>query len=242
MHIEFTPAAVATAHAALDARVAAATPLILRGVKPEQLVLNLTALLRSLSDDQAARLRGLNGQVDFNARCLDDCQHALVLLWEATADRDKAEAQATDATVPAALIGQATELRALLHRVLEYHLWDVPAALTELARIRAGQGHQDLALDLQAQAELIAAHAARLAGDQRMPADAQAQAHSLADAILNHLTDDEKGEAHARRLAQQRIIAVLNADYTELSAAARFALRNTPIAERFTSLFSVARR
>lgn len=242
MSIEFTPEAVAAAQAALGPALARTEPISLSGTSARKLAVNLATQLKQLSADERAQIGALHGIAGFDIAALTTCEQATALLWDSTRARSTAAAQADDRVLPVALLTEASDQRALLFKVLDYHLGADPAAAAELASIRAGTGHLDLATDLQRLAKLAGAHAATLAGDRFLPADAVARADALAAQMLGLLTDNAPDDRLRTADEQGRILAVLNAAYTELSAAARFALRNSPIGETFESIRSISRR
>lgn len=242
MPISFTPEAVTAARDALAAALEAADPISLAGTSARKLAINLARQLNQLSAAERAQLQALDGVAGFAGASLTTCEHAVVLLWNNTQVRDTAAAQADDRQIPIALLTEAADSRALLLKVLDYHLGDDAAVVAELADIRKGSGHLDLASDLQRLAKLARSQAAELAGDRYLPADAAAQADALATRILgDYVTNDEDERLRALD-EQRRILAVLDAAYAEVSAAARFALRGTGIAETFQSLRVISRR
>lgn len=241
MAIKFTPEGAADARQALAPLLATAEPMALSGTNTRKLVINLGQQLNGLSAEDRALIESMHGVVRFDFGALTRCEQAAELLHALTTDRQRLDAQASDAQVPAALVNSAVAQRATLLKVLDYHLATLPEAVTELASIREGSGYSDLATDLQRLADLADTHAALLA-DDRFLGDGVTQARALAKDIFGHLSVGESDEKGRLRDEQGRVIAILHAAYTELAAAARFALRGTSIADTFASLRSIARR
>ena len=241
MPIQLTPEAAAAAREALTAALTATDPIRMTGTNARTLAINLAKQLNALTDAERARVDALDGQAGFDADVLRTCAHAVALLHAMATERQKADAQADDAKVPVGLINNAVGQRALLFKVLDYHLGADVQAAAELASIRAGSGHVDLATDLQRLADLAEAHSDALAGDRYL-GDGVGQARALAKQIFGHLSAGDDDARLRLQDEQGRVLAVLDAAYAELAAAARFALRDAAVGATFESLRSISRR
>jgi hypothetical protein len=138
-------------------------------------------------------------------------------LWYASVRRATAEANATNARVPVELVANATETKTRMMRVVEYALGDHPQASIEIAGIRVGTGHFDLAMDLSRLAVLYDTYAAELAeaglhyrsGDREL-------AHSLSGELLRELGSSGSPAAVSARDDAARAFRVLEDTYDTL--------------------------
>src|SRR5690606_7107341 len=122
-------------------------------------------------------------------------------LWYALAQRATAATAASDARVSAETLRRASTIRQRMLRVAGYMLADEPDAAAELASIRAGAGHADLAVDLTRLAALYGGrHEATLeqGGAHYRRTDARA-AKDAAAAILADLASSETPEVTRAR-------------------------------------------
>lgn len=132
-------------------------------------------------------------------------------LWYATMQRQSAEASSTDAKLSASLIALATETRQRMIKVLEYVHGDDAKIAAELADIRRGSGHVDLASDLSKLADLYGRVGRQLkdeAGPQYRPADRR-RAGELAGRIVAELGQSAGAEAATWRKEQAAAFALL---------------------------------
>lgn len=206
-----------------------------------------TAALRLVAEvDRAGlsdRLRKLGSIGEFDAELLSllpDLAHAA---WYIRHRLDQAAAVSTEARVPSALVDSASQLRQSMLRVLEFHFGDDPVVEPQLAHIRRGTGHQDLADDLVALAALYQQHEKALQGTPRYYDKGQAaEAQRQAAAILKSLGQDLGREVAEWTDLQRRIGPLLERTYEEVAQTARYLTRQDPGSEtRFPRLYHVAR-
>jgi hypothetical protein len=143
--------------------------------------------------------------------------------------------------LPASLVVSAFELRARMLRCADYQL-DDEREQRELARIRSGSGHVDLADDLSALARLYEIHQKALAKDQKsFRAEDAGAARALASSIQEHLGKGASKATRAAATAWASAFASLREAHDELVAAARFLDRGAEDPEQlYPSLFSRA--
>lgn len=241
MEFKLDASAADGALARLADRLEAAEPRSLRGTNPESLLISLSILFKSISDDELDRIRRLDGVLGFDMGAFvvaQDCANAML----DTLNKRDALRPTSNRRVEPATIEAAETLRARMLRLLAYHLDDDPKVATRLELIRAGQGHIDTARDLQKLAALYEEYTAQIQGDTRRYQAADiAEAYRLATAILGERTDSPKDDDARLADRQLRLTAVLNDAYAEIAAAAHFALRDSVRAKAFSSLYTLAR-
>jgi hypothetical protein len=223
-------------------------------VKPELLVnvrfnvrLASTAAVGLLDEIARAGLKERLGRLEAmgeldpdHAKSLADLARAA---WYVRHRLDEAAALTGEARVSSAVVEGAAALRATMLRVLAFHFDEDPAVSAQLAYIRKGAGHHDLADDLTGLAALYKQHQGTLRGTPRyyQAQDAE-RAQKLADAILAELGQDKGSGVAAWADLQRRVALLLERAYDELASAARYLLRHDPSAEaRFPKLHAVAR-
>lgn len=135
-------------------------------------------------------------------------------LWYTVVQRSTAEAGASAARVTEATLKQASEVKQRMMRVAEYMLADDPGAAVELASIRSGIGHADLAADLTRLGALYVQHrdAVSLAGAHYREGDVVA-AKQAAAAILAELASAETPKEATAREEAYRAYRVLEEAY-----------------------------
>lgn len=206
-----------------------------------------TSALRLLDEVERAglldRLRKLASIGEFDAALLSllpDLAHAA---WYIRHRLDQAAAVSSEARVPSSLVESASLLRQNMLRVLDFHFGDDPDVEPQLAHIRRGTGHQDLADDLVALAALYQRHEKTLAGTPRYYEKGQAkEAQSQAAAILQALSQDLGRDAAEWSELQRRISPLLERAYEEIAQTARYLTRQDPESDtRFPRLHNIAR-
>ena len=243
MDFELNVANAEAAQARLQDRLDAAQPRDLRGLDPQGLVMGLAALIKSISADEADRLRTLDGVLGFAFERVQVLQDCALVLWHTLNARAALQPNKTQHRVAPKTIDAAEALRKRMLRLLAYHLDDSPKVERRLAEIRAGRGHVDTARDLQKLADLYGEFTAAIEGDaRRYNANDATEAHRLAAEILGERTDGDADDEIRLNDRQRRINAVLAESHAEVVAAARFALRTSGRAEDFGSLHVLARR
>jgi hypothetical protein len=160
------------------------------------------------------------------------CRHRYLL---ATATRSEAQ-------LPSALVETALALRGRMLRLLEYWLSDDPEVAAELAAIRLGSGHLDLANDLTAAAALSDRHAAVISQDRKLyQAGDAALARQLSGKILETLGDSATAEQDEWTVAQARAWTHLSQVYEEVARGGRFLFARDGGEARFPQLVTAAR-
>lgn len=157
---------------------------------------------------------------------------------------DQARHGLSRARLPPDLVATATATRARMQACCEYHLDEHPVAGSELARLRAGQGHRDLADDLLGYAALYQEHRALLERDTRhYRAEDADEAVRLGETIYALLGDAITAESRSAVNQLVRAWTLLVRSYAEVSETGRWLFRHdAATAERlFPSLFTIGR-
>ena len=178
---------------------------------------------------------------ELDPRLLDDLALFGRAALTAHQRRAGAAAQKTEARVPYALVEEGSALRRRMLRLVTYYFEDHAEHGPEIAAIRAGSGHLDLASDLDRLAALCAAEAKVLAADTRdhRPTDAR-DARACAGRIREALGEDDEDAATDTWM---RAFTLLAQTYDEVAATGRWLLRRDPkaAAALFPALGSVRR-
>lgn len=153
---------------------------------------------------------------------------------------ESAAARSSAASVPAAFVDEAMQLKSRMLEVLDYVVGDLGGMAAELASIRSGAGYTDLTQDLARLSRLYQEHRKALAADRVKYAATDARrAAELNRVILESLRTDATAEWIDQ---SQRAWTLLRQAYDEVRAAALFLFRGEP--ERralFPSLFAAGR-
>jgi hypothetical protein len=145
--------------------------------------------------------------------------------------------------IPESVVVEATALKHMMLKVLEYNLGHDANLNTELADIRQGTGYMDLASDLMRLATLYRAHAADLATDVRhYQADSAETAGRFAQAIHQVLGDGRDTSARYWSNYMPRAWSLLVTTYEEVAAAGRWLFRHENGEARFPSLYTIGRQ
>lgn len=197
-----------------------------------------------VADDKAlrARFEALAKVQEFDIEKLNALESIALAAWFARHMYLLASATHTEAQLPASLVTVATELRARMMRVVEYHLGDHAVAGPLVTAIRSGTGHMDLANDLIALARLYKTYIHLLSHDKK---DYRAADRELAaktgDQILR-LLEGSTPEQQRWADRQARAWTLLNANYNEVYAAGRYLKRHDADVETaFPSLVAASR-
>ncbi|MBI2378368.1 MAG: hypothetical protein HYV07_30495 [Deltaproteobacteria bacterium] len=162
-------------------------------------------------------------------------------LLHADASAKTEAAGSRKAQLPATLVSDSLTTKARMLEVAEYNLNLDPACAAELASIRSGQGHLDLASDLARLGQLYHDHATVLVEDKRKyRASDEEDAFRLSEEIYSALGSSRARDTWAGRAS--RVMTRLFASYDEIRAAAEFVFRADP--ERlalFPSLYTATR-
>jgi hypothetical protein len=189
-----------------------------------------------------ARFVELAGRDGFDLQLLDDLPLAAGAAWYARSKLEEASQASDAAQVPLQLFQEATGLRTRMLKVLDYHLGDDPVMAARLAAIRGGKGHQDLANDLHALADLYEQRHAELADDHRhyRGADEDA-ARRAAGAILQALSGSGPEVTRWTEM-QSRTWTFLQQCYEQVRRAGQYLFYFEEPDELFPPLFAAARR
>jgi hypothetical protein len=90
----------------------------------------------------------------FDIGALDILGSAALAAWHARQQQQLASGVASGASVPVSVVTNAREVRRRMLRLLEYYFDDDVEVGPQLAVVRSGRGHQDLANDLEVVADL----------------------------------------------------------------------------------------
>lgn len=174
----------------------------------------------------------------FDVGLLDRLEPLAWALWYSNTQRLSVEAAAEGSSITAATLSTALEVKARMMRVCEYVLIDHPTVGREVADIRSGTGHKDLATDLTRLANLYDLHEGLLAemgGGHYRRSDSD-DAKRLASRILYELS---RGQAKAVKDAKDdtsRAFTVLRDAYDRIR---RWAAATWNEDDYLPSLFSV---
>lgn len=164
--------------------------------------------------------------------------------WHAASEYQKSRDLRSDAKLPFQLVQDAVAIEARMQACCEYYLNDHPEAGPQLALLRGGTGHRDLAADLLGYASLYREHYALLSADKKyfVATDAD-QAVQIAEKMLSLLGSNLTPEMHEAADDLARAWTLLLDVYDEVAAAGRWLLRNDPDVHKiFPSLYSTLRK
>jgi hypothetical protein len=144
--------------------------------------------------------------------------------------------------LPVDLLQSAAEIKTRMLKLCEYHLGDQPVDGSEIADIRSGTGHIDLAVDLVRLAKLYQKHKSIIKKDPKhyVASDANdARTHS--SEILRLLGEARNENAKTWSDMVARAWILLLEVYGEVSNAGRWLFHHDEPENRFPSLWAVAR-
>lgn len=200
---------------------------------------------RDLASPRRERFEGLSNLAGFEFSTLERLITLSLACWYARARQLEALALRQRAIVRPEVATQATELRARMLRVLEYHFHNGGSVAERLAFIRSGAGYQDLANDLYALAELYETPSVRdvIQEDTRHYDESDMSlAREVADQIFAGLGLRDDDDAQVWTSMAQRAWTALLAAYDEVRAAGRFLFRDEPtVGEDYPSLITRTR-
>ena len=180
---------------------------------------------------------------EFDIGHVDRLESAALATWHASLSLRRATVQSSGAQVPEDVSAEAVATKQRMMRVLAYHLGDNDEVVEQLADIRSGAGHLDLATDLMRLAELYEAHAETLAADTRhYRATDRDGARSLAMAIHQALGDGLDNERDEWAEYRARAWTFLVNTYEEVSALGRWIYRHDDAERLFPSLYTIGRQ
>jgi hypothetical protein len=179
----------------------------------------------------------------FDIQHVDRLEPAALATWYALLMLRRASLLSTGAKLPEELLAEGAELKQRMFKVAEYMLGHVKAIATELADIRSGKGHVDLAEDLMRLAALFEANALALAEDRtHYRAEDAVNAKKIGHGILLVLGDGRASDARYWTEYQTRAWALLVTTYEEVSEAGQWLFRHENGETRFPSLYAVGRQ
>ncbi|HEU4537489.1 MAG TPA: hypothetical protein VFS00_25395, partial [Polyangiaceae bacterium] len=204
----------------------------------------LSVALRDAKPERRAAFEKVAAVYDL--ALLDELARLARVAWYLRRHQRLSAAQASDARVPEAEVRAAFELRARMMRVLEHWLGDRADIAAELAHLRKGSGHFDLADDLATLAELytrddVRPHIERDAKHYR--ASDPEEAERVAGRIF--FAQGLGKEGHAERIADltHRTAALLLRAYDEHRACGQFLFRKVEnVAATYPSIFTATRK
>ena len=165
--------------------------------------------------------------------------------WYAQVQLDSAMATTTEAKVPLSLLQESGDTKERMMKVVEYHLAHRSETLgREIANIRSGTGHADLASDLSRLRILYVEQRDFLpqsgSDPHYLPEDAES-AGRLSSRILAELAAARtKAQEEAQTLAI-RAWTLLVTTFDEVADAGRLVLKREGGADLFQSLYSAGR-
>jgi hypothetical protein len=149
-------------------------------------------------------------------------------------------ATTSEALVPVALVDEATQLRSRLLKLVDYQLGDDPDHAREIADIRAGGGHLDLAKDLARLRLLLIKYEHIVEQDTKYKATDPEEAARLSLAIR---TAYNSSNSNPWADYTRRAYTLLAASNDEVRTAAQFVFRHAPARSAvFVALRAAGRR
>ncbi len=165
----------------------------------------------------------------FDPAALDGLEDLGWATYYAQVESAKAAATADTRQIPAELASAGYAQARRMGRAADYWLSDEPTVALELASIRQGRGHNDLASDLLRYADLFEDHAALLSVDTKnVRPDDPKTARELADRILEAISDSQQPTQRQWRERSARLWTLLKRDYDEVLKTAQWLWRSEP--------------
>jgi hypothetical protein len=189
-----------------------------------------------------ARFKSLPNK-EFDSKLVEELPTIAWGCWYAATENEKSRATSTEAKLPAELVQKAVATENRMQACCEYYLNDHPDVGSQLAALRAGSGHQDLAADLLGYANIYREHWDVLSADKKhfRAADAD-DAVKIAEEMIAHLGSKLSPEARQAADLLARAWTLLIDSYEEIAITGRWLLRHDPRAEQaFPSLFTLSR-
>ena len=204
-----------------------------------------SVIVRDEALERAAMFARLEKVDLYDMATLERVRQYALATWFARQRQLGKLALSSAAIVAPAVIDEARLRRARMLRVLDHWFFDDAAMTAELTLIRAGSGHQDLANDLEALADVYrrpAVHEVIRHDRKHFMEDEVPQARRLAQAIFESLGVSRETDAKRWRVLCQRAWALLLREYEEHRAAGTFLFRKQEdVAESYPSLFTAVR-
>lgn len=180
---------------------------------------------------------------EFNQADVDQLQTTCFAMLYVLVEARAAGALEDEVRIPAALVAEASEVETRMQALCEYQFADDPEIAPELARLRPGTGHRDLANDLIGYARVYELRADAVKADSKhYRADDVSRAEALSGAMIQQLAAGMTPKARAAYDRYARTWALLNKRYNEVRAAGLWLYRgDVRLLERFPSLFAASR-
>jgi hypothetical protein len=179
----------------------------------------------------------------FDMQHVELLETASMATWHTVLMQRSASVLSTGAKVPDEILAQGTMVKERMFKVVDYVLGHVGGIREQLADIRGGKGHVDLADDLMREADLYEAHATALVEDRiHYKAEDAVTARKLAHGIYKVLGDGRSSDARYWSEYQARAWTFLLETYDEVAAAGRWLYRHENGEALFPSLYAVGRQ
>jgi hypothetical protein len=178
---------------------------------------------QTLFDKTASKRDGLARLPDFQI----DNYDAIPILCEALNKQERDWQALRNRSVAGPACGEAASFRSYFLSSAEYLLRKNDDAMAALARIKEGEGIDDLVVDLDDIGALASTpeYAAKLALDSKLPQDIPGHAKALAEKMIKAKDNSESLEAIAMR---NQLFWLLDEVVEEVRAGANFLLRDEP--------------
>lgn len=237
----FDPEAAEKAFEALRPRAQALprSALALLNVDLQEASIAVQAVARFTAEPEArARFALLDSKL-LDPAHLKDLTPLALAAAHAYVELQSARDQSSEAKLPVALVDTATEIKARMLDLTDYHFKRHGKLNREVAAIRAGTGYKDLASDLVRLAKLYDDHKATISSDKvNYQAGDASQARKLAAEIMHQLGEAQSAEEKKWVDLATRLWTLLRGAYAEVQAAGLFLYRNDGGDEKFPSLHS----
>lgn len=180
---------------------------------------------------------------EFDMTALDGLGQACSAAIYALVAAKKSGALESEAKIPVEIANEATEVEARMQAVCEYHLSDDREIKPLLDLLRPGNGHRDLAHDLNGYADIYEARHAVVSADTKhyRPGDS-ARAKELATILFEAVSESMSRKARDAYDAYVRSWTLAYQRYEAVRSTGLWLFRDDPAKdELFPSLFSVGR-
>jgi len=180
---------------------------------------------------------------EFDIAHLDDLEDLAFAVLYAHAEASASRATETGAKLPAALVERAIEIEERMQVLCEYHFRDDPEIAAELDRLRPGNGHRDLATDLNGYARIYEIRKDIVVQDKKHYRDTDMEdARAVAGVIFNLLSAGSSSKARTAQDTLARAWTLLCRSYDEVRTVGLYFLRHNHEKHRFfPSLFAAAK-
>lgn len=242
------PSEARQAFLALEATLAASTERELQRVVIDVQRASAVAhsvVVRDQEPDRRAMFERL-AQVDlYDMATLERVRQLALATWYTRRQQLGTQPLTSEATVAPEVIAEARLRRGRMLRVLEHWFHDDAAVMAEVAVIRSGSGHQDLANDLEALADVYQRaeiHEVIQHDRKHFEADEVEGARRLAAGIFASLGLGRETDAKRWRVLCLRAWRLLREEYEEHRVAGGFLFRKVEaVGESYPSLYTAAR-